>query len=262
MNSTPAKILHNGLLSPRSVFVTSNNDIYVNSQVNQSLVQRWTPNAINGTSVMNGSSFCYGLFVDINNTLYCSLDLSHMVVKKSLNDGINTAVVVAAGAGTSGSAATQLNGPNGIFVDTQLNLYVADCFNHRVQVFVSNQLNATTVAGGAVAAGTITLSCPVDIILDGDGFLFIADFNNDRIIGSGPAGFRCVVGCTGMGGSSAYQLNNPRSLAFDSEGNLFVADTTNSRVQKFQLATNTCSKSGNDARVHHLEMMFEKLHRF
>ena len=262
MNSTPAKLLQNGLISPRGVFVTSNNDIYVNSEVNDSRVQRWTPNATNGTTVMNGSSFCYGLFVDINNTLYCSLDSSHMVVKNSLNDGINTAVVLAAGTGTSGSTATQLNGPNGIFVDTQLNLYVADCNNNRVQFFVFNQLSATTVAGGTAAAGTITLNCPVDIIFDGDGFLFIADFNNDRIIGSGPAGYRCIVGCTGMGGSSAYQLNNPRSLAFDSEGNLLVVDTTNSRVQKFQLATNTCSKSGEAASVHYLEMMFEKLHRF
>ncbi|CAF4401005.1 unnamed protein product, partial [Adineta steineri] len=81
--------------------------------------------------------------------------------------------------------------------------------------------------------------------LDGNGYLFIADTNNNRIIGQGPYGFRCLFGCTEVYGSTPSQLYSPRTLRFDSYGNLFVADGYNNRVQKFILASNSCSLSYN-----------------
>ncbi|CAF4377167.1 unnamed protein product, partial [Adineta steineri] len=77
------------------------------------------------------------------------------------------------------------------------------------------------------------------------GYLFIADTNNNRIIGQGPYGFRCLFGCTTISGSTSNQLYSPRTLRFDSYGNLFVADGYNNRVQKFILASNSCSLSYN-----------------
>ena len=147
-----------------------------------------------------------------------------------------------AGTNSSGSASDRLSFPTGIFVTQTLNLYVADSGNHRVQLFLSGQMNATTVAGSG-APRTITLNVPVAVMLDGNGYLFICDFIGHRIIGSGADGFRCIPGCTSGTGSASDQLDHPWSFSFDSDGNLFVADSANNRIQKFVLDTNSCGES-------------------
>ena len=179
------------------------------------------------------SQFCRDLFVDQNNTLYCSVTDMHQVVAKSLDDPTNTFTMVA-GTGCYGLASDQIASPAGIFVDMNVSLYVADKDNHRIQKFVYGSKYGTTVAGSG-ASGTINLNHPIDIVLDGNGYLFIADTCNHRIVRSGPYGFRCVAGCTGGSGSASNQLTYPHSLSFDSDGNIWVADTENHRIQKFIL---------------------------
>ncbi|CAF4380599.1 unnamed protein product, partial [Adineta steineri] len=81
------------------------------------------------------------------------------------------------------------------------------------------------------------------------GYLYISDCYDNRIIGSGPYGFRCLFGCTSVAGSSSNQLNYPRTFSFDSYGNLYVADQNNNRIQKFILASNSCSLSYNQPQL-------------
>jgi sugar lactone lactonase YvrE len=168
----------------------------------------------------------------------------HQVIKKSFNDDVHTSTVVA-GNGINGSSPNMLNNPRGIFVDVIFNLYVVDCENNRIQLFPYGQLNGTTVAGNG-SSGTFTLNCPAGVVLDADEYLYISDCNNNRIVQLRPNGFRCLVGCRYGSGSAPNQLSNPRSLIFDSYGNIFVVDGLNDRVQKFLLATNSCSKSDRD----------------
>jgi hypothetical protein len=164
----------------------------------------------------------------------------HRVVKRSLNDFVMTTVIVA-GTGIKGSASNELSGPRGIFVDVNLDLYVADCNNHRIQLFQPEELNGTTVAGKESSYPTIILNCPSGISLDASKYLFIVDFDNHRIVGSGPNGFRCLVGCYGRG-SQSNQLNNPFSFSFDRSGNMFVSDPSNNRIQKFIYLEKSCGK--------------------
>jgi sugar lactone lactonase YvrE len=232
-NSTPTRTITSGLANPYSIFATSNGDIYVDNGSSNNRVDKWTLNGMTSSSAMYVTNACYGLFVDINNNLYCSMYSSHQVATKSLN-GNSSMWIVAAGADCSGSTSNSLYNPRGIFVDTNLNLYVADCGNDRVQQFLSGQLNAITVAG-STAPGTITLICPSGVILDGNGYLFIVDSYNHRIVASGPNGFRCILGCSTVGGSSSSQLLYPSDLKFDSYGNIYVTDSGNSRIQTFIL---------------------------
>jgi hypothetical protein len=234
---TPTKTISGNIGYPYSIFVTSSGDIYVDNAMLYGEVDKWVLNATTGIPVMNITGNCYGLFVSINNTLYCSLTDLHQVVTRSLDDVSNTLRIVA-GTGCYGSASNMLYYPFGIFVDMNFNLYVADYINSRIQLFPPGQSNATTVAGSG-ASGTITLSYPTGVVLDADGYLFIVDSGNSRIVGSGPTGFECVAGCSGYG-SSSDQLNSPQSMAFDSYGNIFVADSGNGRIQIFTLATNSC----------------------
>ncbi|CAF1263922.1 unnamed protein product [Adineta steineri] len=239
----PDEILSGSLSSPFDLFATPLGDIYVDNGANNGRVDKFSLNSNISTSAMSVPSTCYAIFVDISNTLYCSAFSSHQVVKKWLNDNVLTSTIVA-GTGTAGSTATTLYYPYGIFVDAVINLYVADSYNSRIQMFPVGQLTGITLAGDS-APGTITLNSPNGIILDGNGYLFIADTYNQRIVGSGPYGFRCLFGCTTVAGSLPSQLYYPAILRFDSYGNLFVADRYNDRVQKFILASNSCSLSYN-----------------
>ena len=234
--NAPTRTLSNDLNNTYSVFVTINGDIYVDNGYSYSRVDRWISDGTKDNLIIPVKDTCYGLFVDVQNNLYCSMFTRHQVLMKPL--AVDSSLwIIAAGTDCSGSASNTLYNPRGIFVDTDLNLFVADCGNNRVQKFFSNQVNAIAVAGNG-ATGTVSLSCPSGVVLDGDGYLFIVDSNNHRIVASGPNGFRCIVGCSTNAGSSSSQLNYPSDLKFDSYGNIYVTDTSNSRVQKFLLIPN------------------------
>jgi hypothetical protein len=239
-SSNPPSIIRANLLSPWNVFVTIDDQILTDNNLPSSRIDRWTLNGTLLDSPMSICSGCAGLFVDINSDLYCSQYTRHQVLKKSLNDQ-NKAIVIAAGTGCNGSSSYMLSLPNGIFVTENLDLYVADWENNRVQLFRSGELNGTTVAGATVA-GTITLYHPISIILDADGYLFILDGGNSRVVRSGLYGFRCLVGCSGSSGASSDQLFWPEAMSFDIDGNLFVTDTYNHRIQKFMLSNNNCGE--------------------
>jgi hypothetical protein len=236
----PAETIFGDLINPFALFVTITGDIYVDNGYYNGRVDKWTMGTNYTVPVMYVSSQCYGLFVDINDILYCSMRNLNQVVKKSLNSVSNVSTI-AAGTGTAGSTSYMLNSPFGIFVDINLDLYVADFNNNRIQVFRSGQLGGTTVAGNESSSITITLYNPTGVILDAEKYLFIVDSWNNRIVGSEPNGFRCLVGCS-AGGSAFDQLYRPSALSFDSYGNMFVVDWGNSRIQKFLLLTNLCGK--------------------
>lgn len=230
-SSVPTRIMSGNFLNPFSIFVMINGDIFFDYNLaGNKLVAKWTPDANMSTVVMSVPTACQGLFVDINNTIYCSMPNSNRVVKKSLNDSSNITTV--AGTGSSGSSASMLSFPYGVFVDTNFDLYVADYSNNRIQLFSIGQLNGTTVAGNESINVTIALYRPTSVILDGDGYLFIVDNGNQRIVGSGPNGFRCVVGCP-AGGGIMNQLSNPCALSFDSFGNIYVTDWGTHHIHKF-----------------------------
>ncbi|CAF4318626.1 unnamed protein product, partial [Adineta steineri] len=129
---TPTNIIQGDFTQPNSLFVTSNGDIYIDDGAFNDRVQKWSAETNFFVTMMTVNSSCSGLFVDVNGTLYCSMSQHHQVVKRSLNDAVMNSNHVAAGTGSLGSDPNQLYGPHGIFVDVNLDLYVADCFNHRV----------------------------------------------------------------------------------------------------------------------------------
>jgi hypothetical protein len=241
-SNNPTNIIYGNFTNPNSLFVTSNGDIYIDDGKINGLVQKWIAKTNTTVTVMNVNSECYGLFVDTNDTLYCSMMWRHQVVKRSLKDPEMTSVIVAAGTGSQGSAYNELRRPAGIFVDVNFDLYVADSWNDRVQLFQSGELNGITVAGNGSVKPTINLIWPTGIVLDAEKYLFIVESYNDRIIGSGLNGFRCLVGCYGKG-SPSNRLNGPFSLSFDRSGNMFVADQENNRIQKFEYLEKSCGTS-------------------
>ncbi|UJR16997.1 hypothetical protein I4U23_003895 [Adineta vaga] len=220
-----------------SIFVTDNEDIFVDNGAWNYRVDKLITGTNSSISVMSNTSVCYGLFVDTSNTLYCSV-ANHKVVKRWLNENTIMPTVVA-GTDSAGSTSNTLKNPKGIFVNTNFALYVADSSNHRIQLFPLGQSDAITVAGTTSSYPTTALQTPSGIVLDGNNYLFIVDQFNHRIIGEGPNGFRCIIGCSQINGSASNQLSIPYGMVFDTYGNIYVTDRNNNRIQKFILSTNS-----------------------
>ena len=194
---------------------------------------------------MNVQSECDALFVDINETLYCSLGSNHQVVKRSLSDAKMTSVILVAGTGFEGSEFNELDQPHGIFVDVNFDLYVADYANNRIQLWPLGESSGITVAGKESANPTINLLQPTAVVLDAEKYLFIVDNGNNRIVGSGSNGFRCLVGCSEPNLSTDAE-NIPYGFNFDRCGNMFVSvyhvNNRTQRIQKFRHLDKSCGK--------------------
>lgn len=240
-SSNPTNIIYTNSMHFDSIFVTSNGDIYTGEAIQQLRIRQWTLNTNISSIVAYADGRCYGLFVDLNNTIYFSIRNEHKVMSRPLTT-LSNALTIVAGTGCIGNTLTTLNRPHGIFVDDNFDLYVTDTSNNRIQLFRSGSRNGTTVAGNGSINVTISLNIPMGVILDADKYLFIVDTGNHRIIGSGSNGFRCIVGCSNSAGSASNQFSNPRTIAFDSFGNLFVVDADNSRIQKFLFMPSSCCK--------------------
>ncbi|CAF1562161.1 unnamed protein product [Adineta ricciae] len=218
-----------------SMWVSNIGEIYI-SFSNDAIMKR-IPSTNTFVEIVGFGTECTSLFIDIFNYLYCSSSSKNTVAKRWLDSW--TKMVVVAGTGYKGSNIGELNDPQGIFVDINLDVYVADCSNDRIQLFPSDDKNGKIVAGRDSLDMTIALIYPHSVILDADKYLFISDSVNDRIVASGPNGFRCLVGCAG-GGTESHQLLMPYKFHFDVHGNMFVCDKNNNRIQKFDLQKHSC----------------------
>lgn len=143
-------------------------------------------------------------------------------------------VTVAGGHGP-GPGATQLDGPDGLWVDPRGNLYVADDFNDRVQLWPPGAEAGNTIAGrNMVTSGEIGLWAPMGLYMDSEGNLYICDEANSRVQ---EWKANDTVGVTVAGGNgqgyAANQLSLPFGVFVNASGNLFVSDPANNRVQRF-----------------------------
>ena len=179
---------------------------------------------------------CTSLFIDITYSIYCSYDQEHKVIKIRCND-ISQDGIIMFGNGTNGPTPELLSWPSGIFVDSDLRLYVADTGNDRIQLFERENTTGTTVAVNS-ALGHKHLKSLTGIVVDRNGYLYIVDSGYQRIIRSERDGFRCILGC------SEHQLSSFHShtIWFDTIGNMFAFDRNNHQIQKFSRLTDSSDK--------------------
>ena len=116
----------------------------------------------------------------LSNDLYISNYAGHSVSRWT--PGASSGTFVAGTPGVAGSNATLLNLPMGVKLDGNLNLYVVDYGNHRVQMFCYNSPVGITIAGTGVAGSNATqLYLPRGIAFDSAMNMYIGDPGNARI---------------------------------------------------------------------------------
>jgi DNA-binding beta-propeller fold protein YncE len=132
--------------------------------------------------------------------------------------------------------AEPLNGPEGMAVDAEGNLYVIDSLNDRIQVFdpEGNSLGLWGETGSEPGQFRFHHQHGGffgDVAIAPDGSIFITDVFNDRIQKfSADHAFLLEWGTSG---SEPGQFAEPGSIAVDATGRVYVADWENSRVQVF-----------------------------
>ena len=80
--------------------------------------------------------------------------------------------------GSDGRWRRELNGPAGIGIDADDNVYVADQNNHRIQKFTANGEYVTQ--WGERGSGNGQFNMPWGLCV-ADGHVYVADWRNDRI---------------------------------------------------------------------------------
>lgn len=92
-------------------------------------------------------------------------------------------LVVGSRSGLTGKSSRLLQWPADIKVDSIGNLYVADRFNHRIQMFLVGQSQGITIAGitGESGSDSQHLNNPLSLAFDDQLNLYVADHENHRV---------------------------------------------------------------------------------
>ena len=209
-NSSLTGRIMNGIERIDGLFVLTDNDIYVTQ-----FFRVYRLIAANNTvePVARYCQGCYHIFIAINNVIYCSAEFSHLVITRSLHNDSNIVTIVA-GVGLRGSNENMLNYPHGIFVNTNLDLYVADRENDRIQLFHPGEINGKTVV-----ARNDTSFCqlikPIGIVLDGNNQLYIVLGSNNCIFRQTRYGCRCIASCSSTSSNLVDQKLDIKNIVFD-----------------------------------------------
>jgi sugar lactone lactonase YvrE len=180
----------------------------------------------------------------------------------------NGTITTMAGTGVQGfsgdggpATSAQLRLTEGMAVDGQGNVYIADSHNYRVRK-VSPGGTITTFAGKGAPGGAFPvdgspatsarLDNPFGVAVDGQGNVYISDWANYRVYKVNPGGIIArfagtgVLGFSGDGGpATSARLYAPAGLAVDGQGNVYIADAGNNRVRKVSPGGTITTFAGN-----------------
>lgn len=278
---------------PSSVFVDSTGNVFIADTDNYAIrevtagnistivgnaTQAYSGNGVSATSA--ALSIPYGDFVDASGNLFIADTYNSAVrevvaatgnIQTLAGNGIACALP-STGCGDGGLATSaQLNFPQGVFVDSQGNIFIADTESSVVREIVASTGFIQTVAGTPGSAGfsgdgaaptSAQLRTPSAVLLDGVGNIYIADTGNSaiRVVNTGAAaitiaavtiqpatiatvagnGTACIdtsSGCGDRGAATSAELNFPSGISLDASGNIYIADTFSNAIREVNSTT-------------------------
>ena len=246
--------------NPSGVAVDTIGNVYVADQDNHT-IRKITPAGVvttlagsagvagtsNGTGAAARFNYPASVAVDGAGNLYVADSANHAIRKIVISTGAVT--TLAGTVGTSGTAngtgaAARFKSPNGVAVDIDGNIYVADTFNQIVRKVTPTGV-VTTIAGSAGLSGSTNgtgsaarFKKPTNLAVSGSGIIYVTDNENNTIRKITPAGVVTTIGGTagkvgsvpGLGSVAAF--SGPTGIAISATGVIYVADTHNNRISR------------------------------
>ena len=156
-----------------------------------------------------------------------------------------------AGIGTLGSidgitATASFNRPNGVAIDTNGTVYIADNLNNKVRKITTSGIVSTFAGSGTIGSadglGTLaSFNKPSGIAVDVSGNIYVADTFNNKIRKITPSGLVSTlagIGTVGLvnGSAATASFRFPTGVAVDAAGVVYVADASNLVIRKITTA--------------------------
>ena len=205
------------------VVVTGNNDLVITDEYDKS------PTTFSGPTVKVPWPLGWGNFQSTTDVAVTPdgylLMLDQNCILKMTMDGRLVKTI-----GKKGSGNLQFNVPFGITVDQNNGkVYVAELYNHRIQVLNSDLTFSHTFGSEGRTKGK--LMQPNGVALDSEGFVFVADTFNHRIQRFSPNGDPLFD--IGSEGSKPGEFKHPEKLVIANDY-IYVTEHDNSRISVFK----------------------------
>ncbi|MCF7762216.1 MAG: immunoglobulin domain-containing protein [Verrucomicrobia bacterium] len=190
-------------------------------------------------------SYPIGIAVDATGNKFIADSLNHTIRRIDADGLVTTLAGVPGAAGNDDGAggAARFNGPQGVAVDAEGNILVADSGNHTIRRITPDG-QVSTLAGSPGSPGAsdgvglvARFTYPYALTVGPSGDIFVADTGNStirRITANGfVTTFAGAAGITGSadGAGSDARFRSPSGLTVDSAGTLYVADTDNHLIR-------------------------------
>ena len=228
---------------PFGVAVAADGTIYVSDAGESNRIRQITPEGVVTTLAGGSEGFAdgprsaaafhtpSGIALDANGNLYVA-DTGNNRIRKVTPDGVATVAGGATAGNTDGPGEqARFNGPMGVAVDQNGNMFVADTYNDRIRR-ISPEGAVSSVAGAGTPgfadgdANTSLFDTPCGIVVTTDGTLIVADTGNDRLRKITPDGNVSTWDVKVNG----EDLSNPIGLALTHDNYLYVTELDRSRV--------------------------------
>ncbi|WP_375591828.1 carbohydrate-binding protein [Chitiniphilus eburneus] len=188
-----------------------------------------------------------GLAIDTGGNLYIAEAVAHRIRKVS-PDGIISTIAGTGEAGFAGdggpASEALLNQPQGMAVDSEGAIYIADTGNDRIRRIAPDGTINTVAGGGAGGLGdggqaiAASLAQPADVTVDAQGNLYIADSSNHRIrrvaadgiissVAQGEMPRYLAGGWIPFEGPQSSDIGTPLSVALDAQGRVHFSGYEN-----------------------------------
>lgn len=166
-------------------------ELYISDHSNHRIMS-YAPGVNNGTLIFGGNGagnnntqlkYPVGLYFDSFSNNFISANTNANNIVRFVSKARNWTLVAGNVNGNAGTTPTSFAGPFDMTFDPMGNMYVADLYNDRIQLFYHDQSNGTTIAGISGVQGTndTTLNQPRSVRLDNQLNLYVADSANHRI---------------------------------------------------------------------------------
>ena len=239
---------------PIDIAIDKTGNLFVSDSGNH-IIRKITPSGIvttfagsgiqkfeDGTGTNASFNIPYGLVFDSSENLYV-VDSFNNRIRKITTSGVVTTI---AGTGEKGSndgigTNSSFNFPQGITIDLNDNLYIADVYNNKIRK-INPSATVSTIAGTGLAgkkdgiAGAATFDGPTDVSFDNYGNLIVADMNNNNIRKISPLGIVSTIAGTGAQGTNDGTATDasfygPAAIIINTIGEIFIT-TRNNTVRK------------------------------